>query len=197
MIRYVPNALTIARILLTPVLLVLLLTNTLATLAGALVLFILASISDYWDGRLARTYQVRTRLGQFLDPFADKVLVLGTFATLSFMLPQIVPWWAVLLIALRDVGVTGLRSWAESHGRTLRTLPAAKWKTTFQLIFLIGMLLALTLAKVPGVIGAGAVWVLESGFPFALLLVVVGVTVLTGVLYVFRLEYTASTDLDG
>ncbi len=197
MIRYVPNALTIARILLTPVLLLLLWTNTLATLASALVLFILASISDYWDGRLARTYQVRTRLGQFLDPFADKVLVLGTFATLSVMEPQIVPWWAVLLIALRDVGVTALRSWAESHGRTLRTLSAAKWKTTFQLVFLIGMLLALTLTKIPGFIGSAAVRVLESGFPFALLLVVVGVTVGTGLLYAFRLEYTADTDLDG
>jgi len=197
MIQYVPNALTIARILLTPVLLLLLWTNTLATLASALVLFILASISDYWDGRLARTYQVRTRLGQFLDPFADKVLVLGTFATLSVMEPQIVPWWAVLLIALRDVGVTALRSWAESHGRTLRTLAAAKWKTTFQLVFLIGMLLVLTLTKIPGFIGDAAVRVLRSGFPFALLLVVVGVTVLTGLLYTFRLEYTADTDLDG
>jgi CDP-diacylglycerol--glycerol-3-phosphate 3-phosphatidyltransferase len=180
--------------LVTPVLLVLLLSNTLPTLAGALVLFIIAAISDYLDGRLARTYQVRSRFGQFLDPFADKVLVLGTFITLSFMLPALVPWWAVLLIALRDVGITVLRSWAEANGRTLRTLKAAKWKTTFQLVYLIGMLLLLTLAKVPGIIGQTAVDALNSGLPIGLLIVVVLVTVGTGVLYATRMEYTATSE---
>lgn len=197
MIRYVPNALTIARIMVTPVVLVLLLYNTLPTLVGALVLFILASISDYLDGHLARLYKVRSRIGQFLDPFADKVLVLGTFATLSFMFPLLVPWWAVLLIALRDVGITVLRSWLKARGASLRTSTAAKWKTTFQLIFLIGMLLMLTLSKVPGPLGEGAVWVLNSAIPFVVLLVVVLVTLITGALYLVHIETTSPAELDG
>ena len=71
--KFVPNALTISRIVVTPILLVLLFWDTLVGQGSALVLFILAAISDYFDGKLARTYGVPTRLGQFLDPFADKV----------------------------------------------------------------------------------------------------------------------------
>ena len=196
MIQYVPNALTITRIVVTPVVLVLLLNNTLPTLAGALVLFVLASISDYWDGRLARTYKVRSRLGQFLDPFADKVLVLGTFATLAFMIPHIVPWWAVALIAIRDFAVTALRSWAESNGYSLRTTNAAKWKTAAQLTFLIGMLLLLTLTKLPGVIGVEAAWVLNSGVLFWGLVVVVVITVITGIQYALHLDRVSPAEFD-
>lgn len=188
--QHVPNALTISRIALTPVLLALLLTHTLWGYAAALVLFVLASISDYLDGVLARAYEARSRLGQFLDPLADKVLVLGTFATLSFMLPEIVPWWAVALIAVRDVGVTLLRTWAERRGRTLRTLPIAKWKTTLQLVFLIGMLLMLTLTKLPGWFQQVGEWVLASLIPFGLLMVLVVLTVFTGIWYLFHIEYT-------
>src|SRR5690606_26877245 len=127
--KYVPNALTIARIIITPLMLVALLSNTFPGLVIALVLFIVAAISDYLDGKIARSYKVRSRLGTFLDPLADKVLVLGTFVALIFLVPQVVTWWAVALIAFRDLAVTLQRMWAEAHGRSLRTLPIAKAKT--------------------------------------------------------------------
>ncbi|GIV60911.1 CDP-diacylglycerol--glycerol-3-phosphate 3-phosphatidyltransferase [Rhodocaloribacter litoris] len=181
--KYVPNTLTIIRILITPVLLVLLMTNTLWGQVWALVLFVLASVSDYLDGKLARRYAVRSRFGQFLDPVADKVLVLGTFAGLALLVPKVVPWWGVALIAARDLFVTGLRSWAEAHGRSLRTLRVAKAKTTAQLVFIIAMLSVLVLAKVGGSPGALGRDILQTPVPFWLFLLVVLVTVLTGLPY--------------
>jgi CDP-diacylglycerol--glycerol-3-phosphate 3-phosphatidyltransferase len=189
-IKFLPNALTIARIVITPVLLLLLLSGTLLGQTAALGLFILAAISDYFDGKIAREYEVRSRLGQFLDPLADKILVLGTFAVLSFMLPAVVPWWAVVLIALRDLAVTLLRTWTESRGRTLRTLGIAKWKTTVQLAFLIGLLVVLVARQpaMPQQIAASAVWLLNSLIPFIVLMGVVALTVFTGVWYFFNQE---------
>lgn len=185
--RNIPNALTAARILLTPLMLVLLLTPTFWAQLGALSLFVIASASDYFDGVLARRMDVRSRLGQFLDPMADKILVLGTFITLSILEPRAVPWWAVLLIALRDGGVTALRSWAESRGKSLRTLPIAKWKTSSQLFFLLLMLVARTLAQSGAPIGAR--WMLDQTIiPFGLLMAVVGFTLYTGALYALQVR---------
>lgn len=183
---YLPNVLTIARILLTPVVLMLLVTQTLWAQAGALILFFLASVSDYLDGRLAREMNVHSRLGEFLDPLADKVLVLGTFATLAVVRPDTVPWWAVGLIALRDVVITTLRTWARSNGQALHTLPLAKSKTAAQLFFLGGMLVLLTARRLPGPLQRSATWMLdETLIPFALLMVVVALTVVTGALYFY------------
>ena len=188
--RFVPNALTIFRIVLTPVLLLMLLAETLLGYAGALALFIIAAVSDYYDGKIAREYEAGSRLGQFLDPLADKVLVLGTFIVLSFMLPHIVPWWAVVLIALRDVAVTLLRTWSEARGRTLRTLPIAKWKTTVQLAFIIGLLCVLVAGQpeMPRQVMLAAHWLLDSLIPFLVLMGVVILTVGTGAWYFFNQE---------
>lgn len=187
--RYLPNALTITRILLTPLMLVLLATPTFWGQLGALVLFALASASDYLDGELARRMGARSRVGMFLDPMADKILVLGTFIMLAVLEPQAVPWWAVLLIALRDAVVTGLRSWAESHGKSLRTLSVAKWKTSAQLGFLFLMLVLLTLIRSGEPLRASAQWVLdETLVPFVLLMIVVAFTIYTGALYVLQVR---------
>lgn len=197
--KHVPNALTIIRILVTPVLLVLLLSGTFLGQLTALTLFIFAAISDYLDGKLARVYKVGSRLGQFLDPFADKVLVLGTFAVLAYLLPSHVPWWGVVLIALRDFGVTWLRSWAEARGRSLRTLGIAKAKTAVQLTFLITLLVLLTAEKMPApaVLRDAAAWVFSTPIVLVGFLFVVAFTVYTGVVYLFKQEYTSTTPLDG
>lgn len=195
--RHVPNTLTIARIIITPLMLVLLLSETFYGQLWALVLFILAAISDYLDGKLARHYSVKSRLGQFLDPFADKVLVLGTFAALAFLEPEIVPWWAVALIALRDLMVTGLRMWAESHGRSLRTLNIAKLKTLVQLVFLIIVLFLVAFEKAPGILGTGAAWVLNTSVPFIILIGVVAFTVITGIVYLLHQDYISPIKLNG
>lgn len=181
--HYIPNTLTAARILLTPCLLVLITVPTATGQLGAVLLFVTASVSDYYDGKLARAMGVRSRLGQFLDPLADKILVLGTFSVLALYEPQAVPPWAVVAIAARDLLVTGLRTWAESQGQTLRTFRVAKAKTLSQLAFLFGMLVLRAAAHVPAV-SEDAAWLLrDSAAPYAALLGVVALTVGTGLLY--------------
>lgn len=183
-VRYIPNLLTVTRILVTPLLLLLLTVPGAEGQACALALFVLASLSDYYDGVLARRFQVRSRLGQYLDPLADKILVLGTFGMLAFEEPALVPWWAVVVIALRDVAVTGLRSWAEAWGKSLRTYRIAKLKTMLQLAFLFGILVLRTATYLSPPIRQWATWVLrDSALPGIALAVVVGVTVATGALY--------------
>ena len=182
----VPNAITISRIILTPVVLVLLFMDSFAAQLGALIVFIIAAISDYYDGKLARALQAGSRLGKFLDPLADKILVLGTFIAFSILMPDLVPWWAVALIAARDAFVTGLRTWHETRGRSLRTTHLAKAKTTVQLVFLIGMLLFLTMSRANGVFRAVGVWVLESGIPYWSMILVAVFTVITGIVYLFN-----------
>lgn len=182
--RYIPNLLTLTRILVTPVLLLLMTVPSQEGQATAVALFVLASLSDYYDGVLARRFQVRSRLGQYLDPLADKVLILGTFGMLALQEPTVVPWWAVAVIALRDVAVTGLRSWVEASGKTLRTYRVAKLKTSLQLAFLFCVLLLRMMTYAAPPVRQWAVWALrDSALPGVALAVVVGFTVATGVLY--------------
>ncbi|MFP4229175.1 MAG: CDP-diacylglycerol--glycerol-3-phosphate 3-phosphatidyltransferase [Salinivenus sp.] len=192
--RYIPNLLTVGRILVTPLLLLLLTVPSQAGQLSAVVLFVLASLSDYYDGVLARRYGVRSRLGQYLDPLADKILVLGTFVMLALQDPGLVPWWAVIAIAGRDVMVTGLRSWVEAGGRTLHTYRVAKAKTLLQIAFLFGILLlrAATYASPP--MRGWATWVLQDSLvPGVALAVVVGVTLATGALYFVAPVHEAQT----
>ncbi|MEQ9103790.1 MAG: CDP-diacylglycerol--glycerol-3-phosphate 3-phosphatidyltransferase [Rhodothermales bacterium] len=181
--KHVPNALTILRILVTPLLLYLLYRATLAGHFWALTLFVFAAISDWLDGKLARRYAVKSRLGQYLDPMADKILVLGTFIVLAIRFPELVPWWAVLIVASRDVAVTVLRSVFERKGLSLHTSSSAKWKTAAQLTYLIAFLLTLTLTHVPGAIGRSAIGLMDSSFYFWSLLAVAAITVYTGIQY--------------
>ncbi len=189
--KHLPNLLTFGRIVLAPIVFFGMWQQTFWGSVLALVCFVVAAISDYWDGHFARMHQTGTRLGQFMDPLADKVLVLGTFVVLAWLHPRLAPWWAVALIAARDLGVTALRSYVESKGRSLRTLPLAKWKTTLQLTFLISVLVFLTLDYpiIPDVLREIAVWMLRGPILFALLVVLVAVTVGTGVLYFVRPQY--------
>jgi len=184
-LRYIPNLLTVGRILVTPLLLLLLSVQSPAGQMSAVFLFVLASLSDYYDGVLARRYGARSRLGQYLDPLADKVLVLGTFIALALEAPDLVPWWAVAAIALRDVVVTALRSWAEVYGQTLHTYRVAKAKTMVQVAFLFGLLVLRATTHMSPPFKGAAQWILyESSLPGLALTVVVGVTLATGALYV-------------
>jgi len=183
--RYIPNLLTVGRILVTPLLLLLLSIPSQAGQMSAIILFVLASLTDYYDGVLARRFGARSRLGQYLDPLADKVLILGTFIALAVEAPDLVPWWAVLAIALRDVIVTGLRTWAEAYGQTLHTHRLAKGKTMLQTAFLFGVLTLRAATHFSPPLRDAARWLLyDSDVPGLALTVVVGFTVATGALYV-------------
>ena len=203
--RHIPNALTVARIVATPIGLWLLVQGTFWPLFWGTTIFIIAAITDYWDGRLARELDVRSRLGQFLDPLADKILVLGGFFVVPFIEPVTtglswpvgiwLAWAAIGAVALRDVAVTLLRSYEEARGRTLKTSGSAKAKTAWQLTFLISVQVFLTATRADtfggfgAPLAAGATWLLASPFTMLFLLVTAGVTVYTGAQYFLHREH--------
>jgi len=100
-----------------------------------LIVFSIAAITDAFDGKVARKYNLTTKLGIFLDPLADKFLVISAF--LSFwLMPEMsgkVQFWMLILIGFRDIIVTILRMVMQSKGITMITSKAGKWKTGFQI----------------------------------------------------------------
>jgi CDP-diacylglycerol--glycerol-3-phosphate 3-phosphatidyltransferase len=197
--KHVPNALTAGRIVAAPVALYLLWTGTPGGQTAGTALFIVAAITDYLDGRLARDYGVTSRLGQFMDPLADKILVLGGFALVPFLDPigeglaapagAWLPWAAIGAIAARDAAVTALRASYERRGISLQTSNAAKWKTAWQLTFLIAAFVFLSATHLQavggtlGTLGRSLGAVLASPAPLVFLIVTAAVTVYTGWLY--------------
>ncbi len=197
--KHVPNALTVGRIVAAPVCLYLLWTGTVWGQVAGAALFILAAITDWLDGRLAREYGVSSRLGQFLDPLADKVLVLGAFFLIPFLDPigpglaapagAWAPWLAIVAIAARDVAVTALRTVRERQNRPVVTSSAAKWKTAWQLTFLITAFVFLagshlrSMGGGVGDLGRFLYGALASPVALGFLVVTAAVTVYTGALY--------------
>lgn len=104
---------------------------------AAAMLFILAAVTDYLDGYIARKYGLVTSFGKIMDPIADKFLILSAFAIFAFM--KMMWWWMFWAIALREVGVTLFRFWAMSKGAVLAAEKAGKRKTVIQMTT-IGML---------------------------------------------------------
>jgi CDP-diacylglycerol--glycerol-3-phosphate 3-phosphatidyltransferase len=100
----------------------------------ALVFFTVASITDFFDGYFARIYNSHTTLGKFLDPLADKVLIIS--ALFSFYLTGLIDLWVVLAVAIRDVVITLLRVATISQGYVLNPTRAAKLKTALQFVFI-------------------------------------------------------------
>lgn len=133
--KHIPNLLSISRVLLTPVFLYFLLFSSIshAKLISAII-FTLASITDAFDGKIARKYGYETRLGVFLDPLADKFLVLSAF--FSFVFIGDVHLWMVVLISFRDIFVTILRMLMEAKGVTMITSKAGKLKTLLQIVII-------------------------------------------------------------
>lgn len=187
-LKHAPNVLTVLRIVLTPVVLAGLWQGGRGGYTLAAVVFIVGAVSDWLDGHLARLHATHSRVGRFLDPLADKILVLGTFVVLGLRHPDLAPLWAVALIALRDIGVTLLRSAYESRGKSLRTLPFAKTKTALQLTFLIAVLVFLAARAFGGPLGTASAWMLDSLLLRLLLYALVALTVATGLMYVVRRE---------
>ena len=128
-----PNSLTVSRIFLIPLLVVVLLTGRFADreLLGFMV-FVLAALTDYLDGYLARKRQQVTTLGKLLDPIADKLLISAAFISLVEL--GIAPAWMVVIIVGREFAVTGLRSIASAEGFTIDASKLGKSKMASQVV---------------------------------------------------------------
>ena len=103
------------------------------------ILFILASLTDYLDGHIARKHNLVTDFGKFIDPVADKLLVLTTLIMLIHR--QMMPAWIVIVILCRELAVDGLRMVAVTKGKVIAAGPLGKWKTACQMVLISAMLI--------------------------------------------------------
>ena len=139
----IPNILTLLRILLTPIFIICLFSEFYGAQLWALVIFIVASITDAYDGYFARKNDMVTDTGRFLDPLADKILLSSAF--ISFSIMGLIDIWMGALIIFRDLFVTGLRVLMSRKGLIMITSKIAKSKTGVQVGIIIFTLLFLSL----------------------------------------------------
>jgi len=156
-----PNLLTLSRILAMPILVALLWRPGPTEYGIAFCLYVVVAITDYFDGYLARAQGTVSKLGIFLDPIADKIMV----ATVIVMLIVTrvldgLPVLAGLVILLREITVSGLREYLAQLRVSIPVSQLAKWKTTFQLVALGALILAGALPATPviGWIGLFSLW---------------------------------------
>ena len=137
-----PNKLTVLRIILIPVFMVLLLNFELYTLAG--VIFVIASLTDLADGKIARKYNLVTNFGKFSDPLADKLLVsaalIGLCALGKLGSSTVIGAWAAFVIIAREFIVTGIRLVAAAEGKVIAAGMSGKIKTTVQMVAIVYIL---------------------------------------------------------
>jgi CDP-diacylglycerol---glycerol-3-phosphate 3-phosphatidyltransferase len=134
-----PNFLTLLRIASIPVMATLLLSPSRSSGFWAAAVFALASITDWLDGYLARRMGIVTVFGKFLDPIADKLIVMSA---LIMILPyERAPAWMVLIILGREIIITGLRGLASTEGIIIPASNLGKFKTIFQIVAILGLLL--------------------------------------------------------
>ena len=133
------NKLTMLRVILIPVFLVLLYLPIPFHMAFALVIFILASVTDFIDGYIARHYNQVTDFGKFMDPLADKCLVVA--AMLWFVEIGQMPGWALLVVIIREFSVSGLRMVAADKGRVIAAGWSGKVKTASTMVCIVLMFL--------------------------------------------------------
>jgi CDP-diacylglycerol--glycerol-3-phosphate 3-phosphatidyltransferase len=133
-----PNRLTLSRVAAVPILMACLLSETLWGQYAALLVFILAALTDYWDGRLARKHGWVTNFGRIMDPLADKLLMATVF--ICFVQLGFAPAWMVILIIGREFAITGLRILAAAQGRVIAASASGKHKTVSQIVAVIVIL---------------------------------------------------------
>ena len=174
MLSTLPNILTLSRILAVPLLVILLWDATWVGYTAAFVLFSVAAATDYLDGYLARSQGTVSKLGVFLDPVADKIMVAATIVMLVHT-GQLHGWTVIpaLIILLREITVSGLREYLAGLQVSLPVSALAKWKTAFQMV-------ALALLILAGATPVLAPWLPAHLIGVAFLWIAAGLTVITG-----------------
>ncbi len=178
-----PNRLTLLRIALTPVFMFLLFMKTGAAHIASLAVFCLAAFTDWYDGYAARKYNAVSQWGKFLDPLADKILVLSAF--LCFWMLGLVPLWMLIVMTVRDALITAMRCYSILRDAPMITRQYARVKTFGQY----AVLILLFFTRIGGQAGNGGI--LEKSMAAlqkysllsALLFIVTCYSALTGILY--------------
>jgi CDP-diacylglycerol--glycerol-3-phosphate 3-phosphatidyltransferase len=137
------NRLTLTRLLLVPFFLIFTIEDNVYTRIAALVFFLTGSLTDFFDGYVARKQKAVTELGTFLDPLADKLFISAAFISFVQLQEIYVPAWMVVAIIGREFLITGLRTLAARRGRILGAETIGKFKTTGQIMTIILILIVL------------------------------------------------------
>ncbi len=176
--RQVPNLLGVFRLVTTPLLAWLILLNTASGLFGAVVVLLLMAASDIADGKIARRYNIVSKLGIFLDTISDKIFVAG--ALIPMVEIDLLPSWVALLIITREFAVSGLRSYAAAEGVVIPARQWGKQKMAITVGAIMWCLLHAAALQLPGsptwltgllglwpvAIGAALVWTVGSGIEY-------------------------------
>ncbi len=185
-----PNRLTLARIIMVPAYMLLMLWEFPFHYAAALGVFIIASLTDFLDGHIARSRNLVTNLGKFLDPIADKMLTTAAF--LVFLYLGRIDVWAVMLVLTREFMVTSVRLMAAKDGTVVAASFSGKLKTVAQYVAIIAMMAALEWESV------GSTWFAtlpEAAFSVPIIVcqvliwVSVVLTVVSGVQYFWQFKH--------
>ncbi len=182
-----PNQLTLLRIILTPVFVWLLLSESSTLRQVSLAVFIVAALTDWYDGWIARKLGYTTRWGKFLDPLADKIL--SSAALLAYVSLSLIDGWMVWIVIIRDFLMTGLRSYAEYLDQPIVTSRSAQAKTFGQFVVIYYILILYVARTVPGVyaeFGPTIDALMDHRVLFGMMLLVTLTTVGTGVQYVIE-----------
>ncbi|MEK6714797.1 MAG: CDP-diacylglycerol--glycerol-3-phosphate 3-phosphatidyltransferase [Candidatus Omnitrophota bacterium] len=184
--KYLPNGLTILRIILTLIFMVFIFLPGLGATIFAFCLFSLASLTDFYDGKFARKYNLVSDFGKLLDPIADKILVLGAF--LAFVEMRLIPAWMVVIIILRESSITGFRLVALKKGKVLAAEEAGKHKTASQMVTIFIILLFLIFKEI--IIGKSlwnkAIELYASWGIMSLMSITLALTVISGMAFIIR-----------
>ena len=180
------NRLTVSRIALTFVFMFFLFCKGLAAKSAAFIIFSLAALSDYFDGRIAKQKNIISDFGKFMDPVADKILILAAFA--AFVQMHLIEAWVLVIIIARELSITSLRLFALNKGRILAASKKGKHKTAFQMFVIFCILGFLLLKEVMlRFFTWNPAW--EKFFNqgiYVLMWIVVGLTLYSGISYVWE-----------
>jgi len=193
------NKLTMGRIIAIPFFILFMFIGNIYTRVAALLIFILAALTDMYDGIIARHREEVTNFGKFIDPLADKLIVSAAFISFVQLRELAIPAWMVILVISREFIITGLRSVAASRGTIISASLSGKFKTTSQMVVIITLLLILIVNAVlknywhttPLELQAFLGWKRVLGYildrvPYWLMLVVTILTVISGFNYIFK-----------
>ena len=167
-----PLYLTISRIILVLPIAYLMSLNSTAGRVAATILFVVASITDYYDGYFARKWNAVSNLGKFLDPVADKILVSSVLILL--LIQGLIDPWMVILFVARDTIIGGVRAAAAANGVVIDAQTTGKWKAALQMIAIPLIILNDLHSSFPNRnIGYGLLWLsvllsLKSGFDYCM-----------------------------
>jgi cardiolipin synthase len=144
----IPNLITLARVFSVPVVVWAI---TAGEMMLAFVLFVLAGISDAMDGFLAKRFNMASEIGAYLDPLADKALIVSIYVSLG--ITEAIPRWLVILVVSRDIMIVGglMLSWVIGRPMQVKPLPVSKLNTVAQIVFACLILAALAFRFDPGI----------------------------------------------